>query len=88
MSNKWHDGSDQKHAFCEGVTAGGLTWHLRPVTATGLHCGGGIDRDSLCGVVRAPYGWDIDVPVNNTLPENTCRACVAARSGDTMMGSR
>ena len=79
MSNKWQDGSDHDYAFCEGVTASGLTWHLRFVTVTGLHCGGGIDTDSLCGVVRAPYGWDIDVAVNETLPAKTCRACVAAR---------
>lgn len=85
MTEKWQGGN---YAFYEGVTASGLTWHLRLVTATGLHLGGGIDTDSLCGVVRAPYGWDIDVPVNEPLPENTCRACVTARSGATMMGSR
>lgn len=50
-------------AYCERISAAGNTWHIRPATGTGLHLGGGIDSDSLCGKVVAPNGWDIDVPV-------------------------
>jgi hypothetical protein len=77
MNGKWQGG---KYAFCEGVTASGSSpWHLRPVMATGLHLGGGIDTNSLCGAVRAPYGWDIDVAVSEQHLGHACRDCVSAR---------
>lgn len=54
---------DLSYTYCERLSATGNTWHLRPLTDTGLHPGGGIDSDSLCGRVVAPYGWDLDVEV-------------------------
>lgn len=37
---------DLSYTYCERLSATGNTWHLRPLTDTGLHPGGGIDSDS------------------------------------------
>jgi hypothetical protein len=85
MIGNWRGG---EYVFCEGVTASGSSpWHLRRITGTGLHLGGGIDSDSLCGTVKAPYGWDLDVEVAEHHLKGACRSCVAFRRAQTVRGS-
>lgn len=60
------------YSFCESVNALPLgPWHIRPLTEEGQKLGGGVDTDSLCGRVKAPMGWDVDVPFS----EKNLAAC-------------
>lgn len=44
----------QAFAFCEHAVANSHgIWHIRPLTDTGKHCGGGVDTNSLCDFVKA-----------------------------------
>jgi hypothetical protein len=62
-------GETPPYAFCESVHAGALApWHIRRVTpAVGLKIGGGIDTPSLCGMVKAAQGWDLNVRIRMNL---------------------
>lgn len=61
------------HSFCETVTAGPQTpWHIRTVTDTGLHLGGGADTPALCGRVVA---WDLRVEITPHHLSHACREC-------------
>ena len=74
MTSGWSGG---EFALCESVSATGAgPWCIRRVTSTGLHSGGGIDTDSLCGWVKAPYGWDLDVEVSEYHLSHACPRCL------------
>jgi len=65
--------------FCESSSAGGLAvWHLRQLSDAGPKYGGGLDTPSLCGRVKPPYGWDLEVAVTERHLLTACPACVAA----------
>jgi len=65
-------------SFCESVTASGSSpWHIRQLTNEGQKLGGGIDTMSLCGHVKPPYGWDLNVAITNHHLEHACSDCVA-----------
>lgn len=51
-------------SLCEASHASGTSpWHIRALEKDQTKkTSGGIDTDSLCGHVKAPYGWDLDVP--------------------------
>lgn len=69
--------STLKYAFCESVWASGRSpWHLRPLTDKGLKLGGGIDTSSLCGRVRSPNGWDVEVSMTEQHLAHACPECV------------
>ena len=63
------------YSFCESVFATSTSkWHIRPLTIQGKKLGGGIDTDSLCGLVTT--GWDLDVEINEFhLRNNICDKC-------------
>lgn len=69
------------HSLCESVHASGRSpWHIRE-NAGPLKLGGGIDTNSLCGLVRA--GWDLAGHVETYVTKTTsqsfmCSACVDA----------
>lgn len=66
------------YTFCESVTASGLSpWHLRQLTDTGRHLGGGVDTPSLCGQVKPPYGWDLKVELTPHHLSHVCKTCLA-----------
>jgi hypothetical protein len=67
-------------AFCESVTASNRSpWHIRPLEKDqALKKSGGIDTDSLCDTVKAPYGWDLRPMADDWLKEEfVCKACRA-----------
>lgn len=65
----------EKYSFCESVTATGISpWCVRQLTDEGQKLTGGVDTNSLCGRVKSPYGWDLDVPVNIHAP-SICPKC-------------
>lgn len=77
--SKWHG-----YAFCEPVVAGSNSpWCLRKITDKGLRPGGGVDSNSLCGRVKAPYGWDVDVPVTQDRVDSdfVCKRCLEVLRG-------
>jgi hypothetical protein len=65
-------------SFCESVYAGPLSrWHLRKLTEKGKKLGGGVDTPSLCGHVKPPNGWDLEVTITKFhLEKNTCTKCL------------
>jgi hypothetical protein len=70
---------DSKLTFCESVSASGNSpWHLRWRTGE-KKLGGGVDTDSLCGRVKAPHGWDLEVDPHKTGVEHdhVCTRCRA-----------
>ena len=69
------------YSFCESVTATSISPLCIRVAEGKTFPGGGVDSNSLCGRVKAPMGWDIEiVPVDLDHPR-ACRFCVAiARS--------
>jgi hypothetical protein len=65
-------------SFCESVTASGRSpWHIRALEKDpALKKSGGIDTDSLCGTVRAPFGWDLRPLADDWLKESfVCVRC-------------
>lgn len=63
-------------SFCESVFASGRgRWHIRELTNAGQKLGGGIDTGSLCGHVKARWGWDIDVEIFPFLLAECCPIC-------------
>lgn len=66
-----------KFSFCETTTAGPLSkWHIRELTRNGKKLSGGVDTQSLCGALNPPYGWDLNVNINEYHLENsTCLKC-------------
>lgn len=70
-----------KYSFCESVTASSISpWCIRELSSDGRMLGGGVQTNSLCGRVKSPHGWDIDVRVNTTHP-HACAKCVAILNG-------
>lgn len=67
-----------KYSFCESVTASSISpWCIRELSiANGRKLGGGIDSDSLCGRVRATWGWDLPIDVDPSHPK-ACVKCAA-----------
>ena len=65
------------YSFCESVHASGSSrWHIRPLTDAGRKLGGGIDTPSLCGHVRAGWGWDLNVEITEHHLGYACPTCV------------
>lgn len=65
-------------SLCEGSSASGSSpWHIRALEQSqDRKISGGIDTDSLCGNVKAPYGWDLDVPfLKHVEGRSICRTC-------------
>ncbi len=68
--------------FCEPPWAGTLSaWCIRPRGPAGVRkTGGGADTASLCGRVKPPTGWDleIDVKFKDVLAPSpyVCKRCV------------
>ena len=76
------------YAFCESVHAGSASrWHIRKLAAKGRKCGGGIDTNSLCGHVKAPMGWDLEVKITEKQLTGCCPQCVFAVQFATMKRS-
>jgi hypothetical protein len=72
--------SDRRLVFCEPVAASSISpWCLRYVEGES-RLSGGVTTDSLCGRVKAPMGWDVDVPVDTwqLTGGRACRRCVDA----------
>jgi hypothetical protein len=67
------------YAFCESISAGPQSkWHIRVLSREGVKLGGGLDTASLCGHVKSPYGWDLDVELfEHHLANSACKDCVA-----------
>ncbi len=64
-------------SFCESVYATGTSpWHIRKLTAKGRMLGGGVDTGSLCGQVRSPHGWDLNVELTAHHLKHACVGCV------------
>ena len=63
-------------SFCESAHAGPLSpWHIRRLTKTGKHLGGGADTPSLCDIKVA---WDVDATLSVHHLGHACRKCVGA----------
>lgn len=62
--------------YCEPVWASSLArWHIRRITETGLHTGGGADTKALCGL---EVSWDIfPIATNPYALKSSCPECVA-----------
>jgi len=70
------------YSFCESVYATGTSsWHIRQLTSKGRMLGGGIDKPSLCGTVKA--GWDLGVLLTEHHLGHACRTCVAQYRKET-----
>lgn len=64
-------------SFCESVTASGRSpWHLRWLDVAGPKFGGGVTTPSLCGHVRARYGWDLEVAITPINIQIACGRCL------------
>lgn len=64
-------------SFCESVHATGTSpWHIRKLTSVGKKPTGGIDGPSLCGRVKSPGGWDLEVEFSDKHFDHACRSCV------------
>lgn len=57
---------------CETMAA--IVVHIRNLTETGPHYGGGADTHALCG---APVKWDMKIPVSAA----TCKGCLRILKG-------
>jgi hypothetical protein len=69
--------SGDAFSFCESAYVTGVSpWHIRKLTAQGRKLGGGVDTGSLCGRVRPPYGWDLNVEVSGQHLKHACVGCV------------
>lgn len=67
-------------SFCESASASSRSpWHIRALEKDpALKTSGGIDTDSLCQTVRAPYGWDLRPMADDWLKESfVCKTCRA-----------
>lgn len=65
-------------SLCESVAASARSpWHVRPLEKNpAKKLGGGIDTDSLCTLVKAPSGWDLDVVFRDHIEgEYICKSC-------------
>jgi hypothetical protein len=65
------------YSFCESVHAGSSSrWHIRVLSPSGQHFGGGVTTPSLCGLVKPPLGWDLKADVTDpVLLEASCVKC-------------
>ena len=62
-------------SFCESAMSTMCSpWCLRKLTKAGQKLSGGVDTPSLCGRVRPPFGWDLEVPVS-LKHVSICPAC-------------
>lgn len=86
----------ERFYYCEPANATGNTWHIREADGP-REVGGGIGTGSLCGVVRAEFGWDLvphvvfaealaDSRVVEGRSWRTCPRCVEALAG--ILGER
>jgi hypothetical protein len=67
-----------KYSYCESVHARPLgPWHIRRLTFSDKKTGGGVDTTSLCGLVKPPYGWDLEVEFGTTADKNVCHKCLS-----------
>lgn len=70
------------YSYCETVAA--YVMHIRELTQTGRHLGGGADTSALCGGQAA---WDIATPVED--PHRGRRMCVkCAEEYRNLVGSQ
>lgn len=77
MDARLERGEKPPFTFCESVAAGSRSrWHIRRTTAVGPKFGGGIDTPSLCGAVKPPMGWDMEVRLQEKYFDHCCRECV------------
>ena len=67
---------NQTYCFCEPahVTGKGPRC-VRILTDRGRKFSGGVDTNSLCGRIEAPYGWDLHVAFDRTHPA-ICQKCL------------
>lgn len=65
-------------SVCETVAA--IKPHLRVLTSTGKHLGGGADSNTLCGL-KACWDTNIPVPKQGEPAEWLCARCDALRKG-------
>lgn len=65
-----------KYSLCESVTASSISpWCIRELTDTGKHLTGAVDTNSLCGRVKAPYGWDLELDLVEYFMRGGGRVC-------------
>jgi hypothetical protein len=78
MSRTFEAGKVPEYAFCEAVTASGMSpWHIRKV-GEALRLTGGVDTPSLCGHVKPELGgWDLNVRITEGHLKHACPRCVA-----------
>lgn len=62
-----------EYSFCE--TNAAYHWHIRRLTDTGRHLGGGADTSTLCGMTPS---WDILCPISDSTLATTCDRCAMA----------
>src|SRR3954471_16636238 len=64
-------------SLCEGAAATSTSpWHIRPLERSPvLRRSGGIDTDSLCARVTAPYGWDLFPLEGRHTEDKVCAVC-------------
>lgn len=62
------------YSLCEPVSASSLSpWHIRSLTKTGKHFGGGADTPALCG---RTVSWDLETDVDRHIgTERICPRC-------------
>lgn len=70
------DETVKRYSFCENVHAVTSFWHIRKLTKEGQKFGGGVDTGSLCGRVKAPHGWDLNVELTIHHLKHACPKCV------------
>lgn len=64
-------------SYCEPVTATSASpWCIRRLTDRGQMLSGGVDTSSLCGRVRAGWGWDLPVEVTEPYDRYACKRCL------------
>jgi hypothetical protein len=67
-----------RYSYCEGAYATSYSrWHIRELTEQGKMLSGGVDTPSLCGMVRAGWGWDLETEVRQEDSNSICRKCSA-----------
>lgn len=60
----------KEYTYCETVAV--YRWHIRELTETGRHLGGGADSLTLCGLKAA---WDLPYEVKTRPYTNLCKMC-------------
>lgn len=65
-----------KYILCESIHNPPLgKWHIRRLSKSGKHYGGGIDTPTLCG--RTFTGWDLEYAIlSHSKLRNICEKCV------------